>query len=123
MKTDFIFKTMLLIALACLPFVSTSCSDEEVEQVTTIHYSMGFEELATSDRAELGVIEAAFQQALGVSSNSFTLPGTISECDGKVKSACLDAENTLKAKTFKGKYTFVVTNFTSQKKIYSYQIN
>lgn len=123
MKTNFIFKTMLMIALVCLPFVATSCSDDEEDEVTTVRYSMGIETMTTSDMSEMGVIEAAYQQALGVNSNSFSLTGTVSECDGKVKSACVNAENTLKAKSFKGHYTFVVTNFNSQKNIYSYQIN
>ena len=122
MKKSFIFKSMLMIALVCMPFVFTSCSDDE-DEVTTVMYSMGFDSLNTSDLGEMSTIESVFQQALGVNSSNFTLSGSISECDGKVKSACKNAENTLKSKIFKGTYLFVVTNYTSQKEVYSCKIN
>ena len=83
---------MLMIALVCMPFVFTSCSDDE-DEVTTVMYSMGFDSLNTSDLSEMGTIESVFQQASGVNS---------SNCDGKVKSACKNAEDTLKSKIFKG---------------------
>lgn len=122
MKKSFIFKSMLMIALICMPFVWTSCSDDE-DKVTTVMYSMGFNKMNSSNPSEMGTIETVYQQALGVNSNNFTLSGSISECDNKVKSACKNAESNLKSKTFKGSYLFVVTNYTSQKEIYSYQIN
>ena len=122
MKKSFIFKSMLMIALICMPFVFESCSDDE-EEVTTVMYSMGFDSMTTSDLSEMGTIETAYRQALGVNSSTFTLSGSVSECDSKVKSACKNAENTLKSMTLKGSYLFVVTNYTSQKEIYSYQIN
>ena len=122
MKKSFIMKSMLMIALICMPFVWTSCSDDE-DKVTTVMYSMGFNKMNSSNPSEMGTIETVYQQALGVNSNNFTLSGSISECDNKVKSACKNAERNLKSKTFKGSYLFVVTNYTSQKEIYSYQIN
>ena len=92
---------MLMIALVCMPFVFTSCSDDE-DEVTTVMYSMGFDSLNTSVLSEMGTIDSVFQQASGVNSSNFTLSGSISECDGKVKSACKNAEDTLKSKIFKG---------------------
>ena len=122
MKKSFIFKSMLMIALICMPFVFASCSHDE-DEVTSVMYSMGFESMNTSDLSEMGTIESVYQQALGVNDNTFTLSGSVSECDSKVKSACKNAENTLKSKTLKGTYLFVVTNYTSQKEVYSYKIN
>ena len=122
MKKSFIFKSMLMIALICMPFVFASCSDDE-DEVTSVMYSMGFESMNTSDLSEMGIIESVYQQALGVNDNTFTLSGSVSECDSKVKSACKNAENTLKSKTLKGTYLFVITNYTSQKEVYSYQFN
>ena len=110
-----------MIALVCMPFVFASCSDDE--EVTTVMYSMGFNSLNTSDLSEMGAIESAYWQALGVNDSYFSLSGTIKECDNKVLSACKNAENTLKSKTFKGSYLFVVNNNVSGKEIYSYRIN
>ena len=121
MKKSFIFKSMLMIALICMPFVFASCSDDD--EVTSVKYHMGFDSLNTSNPSEMATIEAAYQQALGVNDNTFTLSGSISECDSKVKSACKNAESTLKSKTFKGSYLFVVTNYVSLKEVYSCQFN
>ena len=122
MEKSFIVKSMLMIALICIPFVFASCSDDE-DEVTAVMYSMGFDSLNTSDLSEMATIEAAYQHALGVNDNTFTLSGSVSECDSKVISACKNAESALKSKTLKGTYSFVVTNYTSQKEVYSYRIN
>ena len=121
MKKSFIFKSMLMIALICLPFAFTSCSDDE-EEVTTVTYHMGFDNMS-GNMSEMYSIESIYMQALGVSSETFNLTGTISECDSKVASACKNAESALKSKTFKGSYLFVVTNYVSLKEVYSYQFN
>ena len=121
MKKSFIFKTMLMIALICLPFAFTSCSDDE-EEVTTVVYHMGFDNMS-GNMSEMYSIESIYMQALGVSSETFNLTGTISECDSKVASACKNAEKTIATKSFTGKYLFVVTNYNNGKKVYSYQIN
>lgn len=122
MKKSFIFKSMLVIALICMPFVLASCSDDD-DEVTTVRYGMGFGTMSTSNMTEMFVIESAYREALGVSSNDFTLSGSISECDNKVKSACKSAENALKSQGIKGTYQFAVTNYTSQKEVYSCQFN
>ncbi len=121
MKKSFIVKSMLMIALICMPFVFASCSDDE-EEVITVTYNMKFSD-ARGDMNELATIEGIYKQALGVNSTNFTMSGRIGECDSKVISACKNAENTLKSKTFKGSFLFVVTNYTSLKDIYSYKIN
>lgn len=122
MKKSFIFKSMLMIALICLPFAFTSCSDDEEEEVTTVTYHMGFDNMS-GDFGEMYNIESIYMQALGVSSETFNLTGTISECDSKVASACKNAEKTIAAKSYTGKYLFAVTNNNNGKKVYSYQIN
>ena len=121
MKKSFIFKSMLMIALICMPFVFASCSDDD--EVTSVKYHMGFDSLNSSNPSEMATIEAAYQQALGVNDNTFTLSGSVSECDSKVKSACKNAEKTIAGKSYTGKYLFVVTNNNNGKKVYSYQIN
>ena len=121
MKKSFIFKSMLMIALICLPFAFTSCSEDE-EEVTTVTYHMGFDNMS-GDFGEMYSIESIYMQALGVSSETFNLTGTISECDSKVASACKNAEKTIAAKSYTGKYLFAVTNNNNGKKVYSYQIN
>ena len=47
MKKSFIFKSMLMIALICMPFVFASCSDDD--EVTSVKYHMGFDSLNTSN--------------------------------------------------------------------------
>ena len=121
MKKSFIFKSMLMIALICLPFVFASCSDDE-EEVTTVVYHMGFDNMS-GNMSEMYSIESIYMQALGVSSETFNLTGTMSECDSKVASACKNAEKTIVGKSYTGKYLFVVTNNNNGKKVYSYQIN
>ena len=121
MKKSFVFKSMFMIALICLPFAFTSCSDDE-EEVTTVIYHMGFENMS-GDMSEMYSIESTYMQALGVSNETFNLTGTMSECDSKVTNACKNAEKTVAAKSYTGKYLFVVTNRNNSKKVYSYQIN
>ena len=122
MKRKFIYQSMLLIALMCMAFVGVSCSDDD-DEVGTIEYSMGFNKMNSSDFGEMLTIETAFYQALGVNERRFSLNGNVKDCDEKVKAACWNAENVLKRHSFKGQYLFVVTNNTTQKEIYSYQIN
>ena len=121
MRKDFIFKSMLMIALICLPFAFTSCSNDD-DEVTTVSYHMGFNNMS-GNMNEMYTIESIYMQALGVSSETFNLTGTISECDSKVASACKNAEKTVAAKSYTGKYLFVITNNNNGKKVYSYQIN
>ena len=111
---------MLILALIGLLF--SSCSDDD-DEVTTVQYSMGFNSMSTSDVSEMYVIESAYKEALGVSSSSFTLSGTVSECDNKVKSACKNAEKTLQEQTIQGSYLFVVTNYNSMQDVYTHQFN
>lgn len=122
MRKNFIFKSMLMLALICMPLVMASCSDDD-EEVTEVRYNMGFESLSISNITEMATIEAAYQQAIGVSSNNFTLTGSVSSCDSKVKTACKSVEKALSSQTFTGSYQFVVTNYNTQEEIYSYQIN
>jgi hypothetical protein len=122
MKSKFFYQSMLLIALMCMVFVGTSCSDDD-EEAGTIVYSMGFNEVNTSDFGEMIVIETAYYKALGVNDQLFRLSGKVKDCDEQVKAACKNAENVLKQRHFKGQYLFVVKNYTTQKEIYSYQIN
>ena len=64
----------------------------------------------------------AYKNALGVSSESFTLNGTQSECDTKVQEACKKAETTV-ATIKGGSGTVTVRNTTVNKIVYTYQVN
>ena len=100
MKKSFVFKSMLMISLICLPFALASCSDDE-DEVTTVVYHMGFDNMS-GNMSEMHSIKSIYVQALGVSNETFSLTGTMSECDSKVTSTCKNAEKTIVAKSYTG---------------------
>lgn len=114
----------LLMALAFVTLQFTACSKDD--DVQTIYYSMGFSSMSASGLefiTEMGVIENAFKDALGVSDATFSLNGTVEECDAKVKAACEKAKGKLvdKVWSFDGKYT--VTRAQEEPQVvYTYQI-
>ena len=119
-KASLIFKSMLMLALMCVPFALTSCEEEEV--VGTILYSTGFETVS-GDLGEMATIEYTYKNALGISNSLFTMTGKVSECDQKIIDACKKAEAQLASHTFKGSFGFYVDNNNTKKRIYFYQIN
>lgn len=106
-----------LLLIGIMAIFTPSCSGDE-ETSTTVYYSMGFDTVSTTDLSELSVIERAYKEALGVSDTSFSLYGKISECDSKVLQSCRSAEEELEGNTWKGSYTFIVTNANSAEVIY-----
>lgn len=112
------FLISLAAIVCCTLMVATlaSCGDDDNEPTGPFHYSMGFSRIESSDAlTEMGIIEDAFFEALGVDDTKFQY-----DSDAQVASACKKAESTLKGVTLKGSYTFVVTNESTQKKVYTW---
>lgn len=79
---------------------------------------MGFTQVQGSDvLSEMGTIEDAFNEALGVEDCTETF--TYSS-DAALTTACKKAETTLAGKTLKGSYTFVATNESTGKRVYKW---
>lgn len=106
-----------LILIGIMSIFTPSCTDDE-ETSTTVHYSMGFDSVSTSNLSEMSIIERAYKDALGISDTSFSLDGKISECDSKVLQSCRAAEKELNTNIWKGSYTFIVTNLNTTEIIY-----
>lgn len=118
-------KTFRMIGLAImaiiLSFGLSACSnDDDVE--TTVEYSMSFSKsTGSSAYSEMGIIESAYKKALGVSSSRFTLNGTISSCNSKVKEGCDQAVKSLEGRVFQGEHIFEVWNSNSNKLIHQHE--
>lgn len=121
MKLKFIMKTMLMIALFCLPLALTSCDDDE-DEIVNVNYSIGFDEVHASDLSEMGKIENVFKQALGVQNSEFVYTGTLSECDQKVINACKKAEADIALMDIKGSYKVVILNYNTAKYVFTCKI-
>lgn len=109
-----------ILAVTILSF--TSCEKEDDKQ--TIYYSMGFDSFSSSGMnflTEMRTIENAFKTALAVTDSHFSIEGSMTECDSKVKKACAAAEATIKDKTFSATFDFVVTNINSGEAIYTFK--
>lgn len=114
---------MAVMAVFCYTLMAatfTSCGDDDDSQSGPYHYSMGFSKISGSNvLEEMGTIEDAFGEALGVEKISdFT-----ANSDNEVVTACRKAATTLKKETFSGSYTLEVKNESTQKKIYSWSNN
>lgn len=131
---------MAAVALICMAMtcvVLTSCGSDDSEDVKTYTYTIGFtmstfayetsiEEYNTEAYKEKQIewessILNAYKTSLGVSSDTFTLTGTQTECDKKVVDACKKAEATV-ATIKRGTGTFKVINQTTNKTVYSYYV-
>lgn len=110
-----------LAAILCCTLMATafvSCSDDDDEPAGPYQYSMGFSKVQGSDVLnEMGTIEDAFTEALGVAdcTKTFTY-----NSDAALTTACKKAESTLAGQTLKGSYTFVATNESTGKRVYSW---
>lgn len=112
------FLISLAALICCSLMVATfvSCDDDNDEPKGPYQYSMGFSKIASSDALnEMGTIQEAFYEALGVEGTKFQY-----NSDAEVVSGCKKAENNLKSVTLKGKYTFEVTNETTYKKVFTW---
>ena len=129
---------MTLAAVLCCAMIVTaftSCNKDE-NDVRTYSYTITFDNYFYSSHESLDFdnppsdggfsswmnsILGAYKNSLGVSSDTFTLNGTQSECDAKVYEACKKAEETVK-NIKGGSATVAVTNTTAGKKVYSYTV-
>lgn len=112
------FLISLVAILCCTLMVATfaSCDNEDNDPIGPFQYSMGFSKIVSSDAlTEMGIIQNAFYEALGVEGTSFQY-----DSDTNVVSACKKAEATLNSMAFKGSYTLKVTNETTQKTVFSW---
>ena len=112
---------LTVAAIALIASLSlTSCSDDPE---TDIIYNMGISKMESStleSLADMDVIYDAYYKAIGVSENTFIMKGNSSDNDKKIKEACEKAELSLKDQTWKGTYTFRVTNVNTNKVIYNH---
>ena len=101
-----------LFALVCVLAVSvsfSSCSKDDDDE-TLLYYSLGFSQM-DGNFTEMAVIDDAFKEALGVTTDTFTsYPGG----DEKIKSNCDKAASKLNKMAFVGTYTYVVSKYTSK---------
>ena len=119
---------MTLAAVLCCALttvVFTSCgSDDDVRDYT---YSIRFSGFYYNAEGDFNFsdwtheVAAAYENALGVTSGTFTFHGTESECNERVSECCKKAEETVD--NIKGaSATVSVTNDTTGKTVYTYYI-
>lgn len=71
--------------------------------------------------ANLALVEQAYWGALDIDGGSFTLTGTIEECDAQVRAACERAEAEVEALGLTNiSFTYAVTNGNTGQEVYSY---
>jgi hypothetical protein len=101
-----------MFALVCAMVFSvsfSSCSKDDDDE-TLLYYSLGFSQM-DGNFTEAAVIDDAFKEALGVTSDTFTsYPGG----DEKIKSNCEKAASKLNKTAFTGSYTYAVSKYTSK---------
>lgn len=121
---EIIKKMSAMLTVAAIALIAslslTSCSDDPE---TDIIYNMGISKMESSSLeslADMDVIYDAYYKAIGVSENTFIMKGNSSDNDKKIKEACEKAELSLKDQTWKGTYTFRVTNVNTNKVIYEH---
>ena len=121
---EIIKKMSAMLTVAAIALIAslslTSCSDDPE---TDIIYNMGISKMESStleSLADMDVIYDAYYKAIGVSENTFIMKGNSSDNDKQIKEACEKAELSLKAQTWKGTYTFRVTNVNTNKVIYNH---
>ena len=110
---------LLTVLAVTFAFVFTACSDEKEEGVESYSYSYGFTETSASHPDfldEMKKIEGAYRSALGPKS-TFTLNGSLKECDEKVSNASFKAFASLNNEKWQGNYKFEVKNVTTGKMI------
>lgn len=119
---------MTLAAVLCCGLattVFTSCgSDDEVRDYS---YTIGFDNLYYYSEGDFNFSDwkndvlTAYENALGVTSGTFTFHGTESECNDRVSECCKKAEDTVNS-IKGGSATVVVTNNTTGKTVYTYYV-
>ena len=121
---EIIKKMSAMLTVAAIALIAslslTSCRDDPE---TDIIYNMGISKMESStleSLADMDVIYDAYYKAIGVSENTFIMKGNSSDNDKQIKEACEKAELSLKDQTWKGTYTFRVTNVNTNKVIYNH---
>lgn len=126
---------MAAVALICMTMTSvalTACGSDDDDNTKTYNYEIFLELKSISWESPIeedndvpaewkNSILNAYKSALGVSSNTFSLNGTQTECDKKVQDACKKAEATV-ATIKGGSGTVTVKNNTANKTVYTYQV-
>lgn len=111
----------LLVALTLFGTVFTACSDDEESE---IHYVAGIDETFITEAGgllQLQAVEKAYLDALNVSDASFTLTGSVEECDAQVLQACQQAEAVVEAMDLEGvSFVYTVKNVNTSRTVYSY---
>ena len=106
----------LLVALTLFGTVFTACSDDEESE---IHYETFITE--AGGLLQLQAVEKAYLDALNVSDDSFTLTGSVEECDAQVLQACQEAEAVVEAMDLEGvSFVYTVKNVNTSRTVYSY---
>lgn len=120
-------KVLLVIAVALCCVVFTGCNKDK-DKTYTYEIVFGVSDIwwhgdATPEvEAWIQSIEAAYEQALGVNSTSFTKTGKEADCDQQVKDACKKAEPNVDAIQHLGDGKLTVNNITTGKEVYSYKV-
>ena len=121
-KTIVIFKSIMMIALMCVPFALVSCEKEEI--LGTFSYKVSVananSENGLVNLEESGTILKIYTEEL-VPVHQLT--GNSKECDAKVVSACKKAEAKISSNTYQYPYVICVRNVTLSKVIYEYKPN
>ena len=138
MKTKKFFLVALTVLCAMtMTSVFTACgSDDDKDDVKTFSYAITFDFHSYASSTDLtdpnaskddgfstwmNSILNAYRSALGTSTDQFTKTGKQGECDKQVYEACKTAEETVK-NIRGGSATVAVTNVTTGKQVYSYQV-
>lgn len=112
------FLISLATIFCCTLVIATfaSCDNDDNETAGPYQYSMGYSKIESSEAlSETSTISNAFREALGVQGSTFQYNN-----DAAVVAACKKAETTLNGMTFKGSYTFVITNESTLKKVFTW---
>lgn len=112
----------LLMICAVAIFAFTACSsDDDDEKTGTFEYAIGYPSFAGDIVSDMQKINNAFNQAFGVTGNTFTLTGTQSECNRKAKEYAMKAQAALANEgSFGATVKFV--NVTTGELIHSFTI-
>lgn len=116
------FQVMLLSCLTLMAFTFTACDDDDDSNASgTYQYSLGF--FAWSGNlTEMAAVENLYLSALGVTTTTFTLEGTRTECDNQIKTKCASVESSLSSVCTVSSWTIIVTctNSIESSTVYTY---
>lgn len=135
MKTKrFFLAALTVMCVMAITSVFAGCSSDDDEE-KTYSYAIGYDNVSYASitdlndpnakdagiTAWLNSITNAYESALGVTSDRFTRTGKQDDCDKQVAADCKKAEETVK-NIRGGSILVIVTNTTTGKRVYSYQV-